>query len=132
MKVIFAVAASLLSVQVFADTKSFDVKAEVSINGKLISRPHIVTKPNELASISQMDENKRETIIEVIASDYSSEKIKDGIMMRFTVSYNDNGKRTVISKPQIVSISGETAEILVGEKEKTDALKIKVVATRVR
>lgn len=132
MKVISIVVAGLLSMQCFASTQAFDVKAEVSVDGKLITNPHIMTKPNELASISQKVENNREILIELTASDYKSKDTKDGIMMKFAVSRIEAGKRTLISTPQIVALPGEEAEIAVGQTAtKTESVKIKVIATRV-
>lgn len=118
--------------QCFASTKAFDVKAKVSVDGKLISSPHIMTKPNELASISQKVENNRKILIELTASDYKSKDTKDGIMMKFAISRVEAGKRTLISTPQIVALPGEEAEIAVGQTAtKTESVKIKVIATRV-
>ncbi len=130
MKVIIAIVAGFISSTGYASTKSFDVKAALSIGGKLISKSHIITKPSELASISQKDENSRETVFEVIATD-SSEATKEGIMMKFSVSYNYRGKRTVISKLQIVAIPGEEAQISVGQVGKNESVNINVIATRV-
>ena len=132
MKYFIILATGLFCINAFAGTKSFDVKAQVSINGKLISSPHIITKPNELASISQKGDNNKQTLIELIASDYSTKDTKDGIMMKFTVSSIDNGKKTVISKPQIIALPGEPAEILVGETGKADSVRVSVVATRIQ
>jgi hypothetical protein len=47
------------------------------VDGKLISSPHIMTKANELASISQKVENNRKILIELTASDYKSKDTKD-------------------------------------------------------
>ncbi|MCC6138947.1 MAG: hypothetical protein IT287_09970 [Bdellovibrionaceae bacterium] len=133
MKIIFSIASLLISIQTYANTKEFDIKAEISIDGKIVSKPQIITKPNETASISQDNGGKNaKTIIEVIASDDVSGKVKDGIMMKFTVSYINGKKRTVVSKPQIIAKSGETAEIAVGDKGQPDALMMKVIATRVQ
>ena len=130
MKITFAIAVFLLSATAFSATKSFDVKAKVSLNGKLVSTPHLVTLPNELASISEVDKNKNEMKIELVASDYSNEKTKDGILMNFTVSYLKNGKQTIVARPKIVALPGETATISVGNRGDVDALELKVVATR--
>jgi hypothetical protein len=131
MKLILVISAFLLSLQCFASTKAFDVKAEVSIDGKLVSRPHIVTKPNELASINQKLQGDKDILIEMTASDYHSKDPKNGIMMKFTVSRLDEGKRTVLATPQIVALPGEEAMIEIG-KAKAETVKVKVLATRVQ
>ena len=122
----------LISTPAFASTKAFDIKAELSLNGKLVSKPHIITKANELASIEQTDQNNHKTIIEVVASDYTSDKVKNGIQMNFTVSRIENGQKNIISKPQIIAAPGEVAEIAVGEKANPDLLRMTVIAKRVQ
>jgi hypothetical protein len=124
------ISASLFSLQCFASTKAFDVKAEVSLDGKLISRPHIVTKPNELASINQKLQDNRNILIEMTANDYHSKNPKNGIMMKFTVSRLDAGKRTVLATPQIVALPGEEAMMEIG-KANAETVKVTVIATRV-
>jgi Flp pilus assembly secretin CpaC len=115
----------------FAATKAFDVKAEVSLDGKPVSTPHIVTKPNELASVTQKAADNSEIQIEMIATDYTSKDTKDGIMMKFKVYRNADGNRTELSRPQIVALPGEEAQIIVGKTGKIPAVSVKVVATRV-
>lgn len=133
MSIISIIAAGLLSFPCFAATKAFDIKAEVSIAGKLISSPHVVTKPNELVSISQKGEDSKEILVELIASDFKSKDPKNGIMMKFTVSRVDAGKRTLLSTPQIVALPGEEAEITVGgDAAKPESVKVKVLATRLQ
>jgi hypothetical protein len=123
--------ALLLSLPCFASTKAFDVKAEVSVDGKFISNPHIVTKPNELASINQKLEDNKEILIEMTANDFHSKNPKNGIMMKFTVSRLDAGKRTVLATPQIVALPGEEAMMEIG-KANAETVKVKVIATRVQ
>jgi hypothetical protein len=127
MKSLFVIIIGLLSLQSFAGTNNFDIKAELSIHGKLVARPHIVAIPNEMVTIRQMDGNHKETLIEMVASE-----VKDGVMMKFTVIYIENGKNTVISKPQILALFGEPAEITVGEDGEQETLNLKVIATRVQ
>lgn len=131
MKFMLVISAFLLSLPCFASTKAFDVKAEVSVDGKLISNPHIVTKPNELASINQKLEDNKEILIEMTANDFQSKNPKNGIMMKFTVSRLDAGKRTVLATPQIVALPGEEAMMEIG-KANAETVKVKVIATRVQ
>ncbi len=113
-------------------TKGFDLKAEVYIDGKLVSSPHLSTAPNERAKISQKTAANPDTTIEVVASDYASAQADNAIKIQFTVTRFENGKRKVISRPQIVSLSGVPAELSLAETGKPEALKIKVIATRVQ
>lgn len=130
MKAILLSTLTFISANSFAATNSYQIRAEVSVDGKVISRPQLVTLANETASISQKNDDGSETTLEVLTTDSSAE-IKDGIKMQFTVSYNVDGKRKVISKPTIVTIPGETAEITVGKTATTEELKLKVIATRI-
>jgi hypothetical protein len=130
MKFALAIAASLLSLQCFANTRAFDIKAAVSIDGKLISSPHIVTKPNELASISQKIEGNKEILIEMTASDFTSKETKDGIIIKFTLSEISAGKKTAIAKPQIITTPGQSAEVTEEKAPNIESVNVKVIATR--
>lgn len=133
MKISILIISLFLSSIAMSATKSFDLKMELSIDGKHVSSPHIISLPNQKASITQRDDNKKEeSFIEVTASDVTNDKIKNGIFMKFVVGYNKEGQRKIISQPEILAKAGEEAEITVGSDDATETLKLKVVANRVQ
>lgn len=127
MKLVALVLAFLCS-PAFASTVSYDLKMELSINGKPVSSPRLIVKSGEMGSISQTADTE-ESFIEVIATEGQVQGHK-GIMMNFTIGYiGKNSDRTIVSKPQILAKENEPALITVGEKDGTE-LSVSVVAKR--
>lgn len=112
----------------FASTNGYDLKMDLSMNGKHVSSPRIIVKAGEKGTINQKTDTE-ESFIEVVATEGQVQNNK-GIMMNFTVGYiGKNGERTIVSKPQILAKENEPALITVGEKDGTE-LSLSVVAKR--
>lgn len=112
----------------FASTNGYDLKMDLSMNGKHVSSPRIIVKAGEKGTINQKTDTE-ESFIEVVATEGQVQNNK-GIMMNFTVGYiGKNGERTIVSKPQILAKENEPAQITVGEKDGTE-LSLSVVAKR--
>ena len=111
MKSIFAVAFLFSSVS-FATTSGYELKVDLSIDGKLISSPRIITIAGEKASISQrIEKSKNGTFIEVIAKDVP-DSVPNAIRMDFVVGTIDHdGKKTVLATPSIITLENEKAMI---------------------
>ncbi len=122
----------LFATQALGATKSFTVKVQVSIDGKLVSSPNFITKPNELASVSQRIENGETILVEMIAADYIAKNEKNAIQMKFTVSRVSRAGRSIISELQIVGLPGETATISEMQEGNGSSLEVKAVATRLQ
>ncbi len=121
---------TLLASTAFANTNGYELKMDVSMNGKHISSPRVVTKSGEMATITQKNETE-ESFIEVITEEGELQGHK-GILMKFTVGLiGANGKRTIVSRPQILALENEPAQISVGKKDGgAEQLSLSVVAKR--
>jgi type II secretory pathway component GspD/PulD (secretin) len=112
----------------FASTNAYDLKMELSLNGRPLSSPHLVVKEGEKASILQ-DSNGEKTFVDVV----TTEKMMDGervVFMDFKIgTISATGERKVIASPQITTFENEKAKISVGEDGKED-VSLSVVATR--
>jgi type II secretory pathway component GspD/PulD (secretin) len=112
-----------------ATTNGYDLKMDLSLNGKHISSPRVIVKASETATITQKTDTE-ETFIEVIAAEGEIQNHK-GILMKFTVgTINKDGKRTIISKPQILAKENEKSQITVGESGSSENLSLSVLAKR--
>lgn len=113
----------------FASTNGYDLKMDLSMNGKHISSPRVIVKAGETATITQKTDTE-ESFIEVVATEGEVQNHK-GIVMKFTVgTISKNGQRTIVSKPQILAMENEKAEIIVGEDGGKEQLSLSVVAKR--
>lgn len=123
-----AVVLAFIGSSTFASNNGYDLKMDLSMNGKYVFSPSITVKAGEMKSIRQKTDTQ-ESFIEVVATE-GQVKNNKGIMMNFTVGYiGKNGERKVISKPQILAKENEPALITVGEKDGTE-LSLSVVAKR--
>lgn len=127
MKMLAATLA-ILGSSAFATTNGYDLKLDLSFNGKHISSPRMTVKAGEVATITQKTETE-ESFIEVVATDEPIEN-HSGILMKFVVGViGKNGMRTIKAKPQIVANESEPAQITIGEKN-GDEVSLSVVANR--
>lgn len=124
-KMIFAL--TLMCASVASAAPGFDLKMRVSLNnGRQVASPHVITKANELVTMS-VGNPDGEMFIELIAT----EKGADQIFMSFTIGHlNADGTRQVISKPQITALENETASIQVGD-DTGEVLSLTVLAKKI-
>ena len=112
----------------FAATNGYDLKMDLSLNGKHISSPRVIVKAGETATVTQKTDTE-ENFIEVVATEGSIQKHK-GILMNFVVGViGKNGERTIKAKPQVLAKENEPAQITVGEKN-GEEVSLSVVANR--
>lgn len=112
-------------------TKAYDLDMQLSLNGKLVSSPRIITKVGEATTIIQKTDGETEQrYIEVTAID-SSILGNKGIMMTFVVgSISKDGERKILSKPQVFAQENKKAEVTVGHGDNKETLSLSVVAKR--
>lgn len=128
-KLLVAVAC-LFSVSAFASEKAFDLKMDLSIEGKHVSSPRIVVKEGEKGTITQ-ESNGEKSFIEVVAKEEKAPNGKQAIHMTFVVGkIATDGTRTIVSQPQIISIPNEKAQITVGENGKPEVISLSVIANK--
>lgn len=130
----------LLSVLVFTSfnafsairkTKAYDLKMQLSLNGKIISSPQITAKVGEAALITQkINDTDEMSFIEVTAID-GTILGNTGIMMTFKVGTIDaNGEKTIYSKPHVFAKENKEAEIVVehGTGDSKELMSLTILA----
>ena len=128
MKLLVLFFAFLTSLFSFAATQSYQITTKFFVDGKLVSSPRITTLPGEAAEVSQHSDDSPDNIkIKVIATDLSNDKVKDGILMKFDIVYQ-NGARILKASPEILAASGSDADITIGDKK--GEIQLKVTAIR--
>lgn len=117
-------------IAVSATPKQFNLKMDLSIDGKHASSPQLIVKEGQKALIQQGDKNQT-TFIEVVAIEEKSVEDKS-ILMKFVIgTIEKDGSRKVISTPQIRTLPSEKAEVRVGDQERPEAISFSVIPTPV-
>ncbi|MBL7557715.1 MAG: hypothetical protein JNM24_17935 [Bdellovibrionaceae bacterium] len=103
--------------------QSVKMTMALSLNGKILSRPEIITQLNSLASISQKsDSSPKELLIEVLPSLQKTNN-QESILMKFKVGHKENGQIKWFSSPQILAKNNQEAEITVHSNNSNDEYK---------
>ena len=90
-----------------ADKEAITLDMSLSIDGKLISKPRVVSISGKTASITSASDDEDGVFIEVTPTLQN----KNEVFMKFIVAKLEKGKKTILSKPQMISILGKQAEI---------------------
>ena len=123
---VFLTSAAFANISQF---NGYDLKMKLSVNGKIISAPHILTKAGETTTITQKTEDE-ESFVEVTAID-GSILGTEGIMMTFVVGTIDkDGQRTITSRPQIFAKENKQSKVTVEQDGRNEILLLSVVAKR--
>jgi type II secretory pathway component GspD/PulD (secretin) len=110
-------------------TNGYDLKIDLSLDGKHVSSPHMIVKAGESATATLKNGNK-ENFIEVVANEERSKDF-DGILIQIAIgTIEENGKRTIISRPQILTKENEPVQISIGEKNGAEEVALSVIAQR--
>lgn len=110
----------------FAVTNGYELKMDLSMNGKHISSPRIIVKAGEVAMITQKTDSE-ESFVEVVATEGEVQNHK-GIMMKFIIgTIGKNGERIVVSKPQILAKEKQEVQIETGPPQ----VSLSVIAKRI-
>lgn len=119
----------VFSFRVFAASKVYDLKMDLQVNGKRISSPRVFVKEGEVARVDEASSHSK-SFIEVVASEGEVQNRK-GILMNFTVGYiGKDGKRKIVSQPQVLAKENEIASIDVNNMNGKEKLKLSVLAQR--
>lgn len=112
---------------VIASTTSYELKMDLSLNGKHVSSPRIIANEGEVATIVQESDDK-ETFIDVITT---KADIKNTVMMTFTVgTIGKNGERTILARPQVLARENEAASFSQGKTGGQEIISLSVTAKR--
>lgn len=127
---VFLLGLFFISGEILAGTNGYELKINLSLNGKFISSPVILVKEGELATVDQKD-SKDSSYIEVKATE-SIVSDKKRIKMHFTVGIIDNsGQKIVTSKNNIIVRENETTKITLNENEDNSKhLAMSIIAKR--
>lgn len=110
-------------------SNGYDLKMELSMNGKKVSSPRIVVREGETGSITQETAYEK-TFIEVVAKEGSIQN-NEGILMNFVVKYvGQGGKRTIVLKPQVLAKENKPAQITMGEEDGKETISLSILAQR--
>lgn len=129
MKILIVIYAILFTTSVFAAKKGYDLNMELSVNGKKLSSPRFIFEEGKTGLITQKLGSEK-IFLEVVATE-SEVKENKGILMKFKVGYLKNdGTRTMVSKPTILSKAGQQTSFTVGNDSGKDIINLNVVANR--
>lgn len=111
-----------------AGTKGYDLRMDLTIDGKFKSSPSVLLKEGETATIFRkidVDEN----FIEVVATEGKS---KNGILMKFVVGkIGEDGERIILARPEILAKENQPASITLGGNEGgSEKMSLSVIATK--
>lgn len=120
------------SMEIYSQLKSTNAEVQgqsvkmtiaLSLNGKIVSKPQIITHLNSMASISQKsDSSARELLIEVLPSLQNANN-QEAILMKFKVGHKEHGQIKWFSSPQILAKNNQEAEITVQSNNPNDEYK---------
>lgn len=128
MKKITTIFLLLIGSPAFASTIGYDLKVELSMNGKHVSSPRLITREGETASITQ-ESNGKKIFMDVIAMEEPTDN-QQGILMSFVVgTISAMGEKKIVSTPKIITLENEEAQITVGQQGQEE-LSLSIVATR--
>lgn len=129
MTKLFLAMISLFSLSALASVNVYDLQIELAMNGQHALSPRVVTPEGEAAMLTLKTEGEG-SFIEVVASEGEIQGSK-GILMKFVVGVIDeDGQRTILSKPQLLAQENEKAEITIYEDDDKEILSLSVIAQR--
>jgi hypothetical protein len=128
MKSLLATLLFLLSAPAVGATNGYELKMNLSFEGKLVSSPQMIVKAGEQATITQKS-GAEESFIEVIAKEGEIQGHK-GILMNLVVGViGQDGRRTIKAQPQILAKENEKAVVTVNQGQ-VGEVSLSVIATR--
>lgn len=111
--------------------KTYNLKMELSVNGKMVSAPIINVIEGEKALITQ-DDGAQKSFIEVMAKREITRKGQAAIFMDFTVGQlMADGSKSIKASPKIYVAENNKAEIRVAGTD-SDTLDLSVIVNEVK
>lgn len=110
-------------------TLKYEIAMDVFVGGKKVSSPRVITNIGETASITQTNgESGFGFEVQSQESTFNGESM---IHLKLQVDAIDaQGAKTVLAKPEILTLEGQEAEVTVGGKDEDRDLRIVVKARR--
>lgn len=125
----------MISTQAFSATTGYDLKMDLSLNGKHFSSPRLYIQEGVVGSIEASAKDKSGYLdtnyIDVKATEVLVDK-KKRIKMNFTVGiFDKTGLKTVTSKSNVIVRENENVKVTLSENEdSTKHLVLSIVAKR--
>lgn len=133
MKYLITTLLLLLATTAFAATTSYDLKMQISLDGKLISTPEIITHTGVATTFSS-GTGTDDISIEVLATE-TSVNDKKGILLNFVFKTTVKGGQktsTTSRKAEVLVTEGKPTTFTVGDaKSGKEELSLTVVAKKV-
>lgn len=105
------------------------VKAEIIVDGNVVSTPRFIVRANEPASLEMDSENPATSLrMTLTAEDFSSASIADGIDLKMTMDYK-TPTQNLQANPRIVVLPGEKALVAL-DTESGGTIEMRVIAER--
>ena len=128
MRFLIFIMGLFISTSLWASTPGYDLKLELSLDGKVVASPRIVVQEGKVGTLTQ-ESGDNKIFFEIVASEGEIQGNR-GILLKLKIGLiNNDGSRTIISQPQILAKPGEEAHITVGQDDKEE-MTLKVIATR--
>lgn len=105
----------------------YKVKAEVLVDGRLVSSPQFIVRPKDPASLEMKSESPPDTTLQMrlTAFDSASADVTDGIALEMDVDY-ETQDRHVRASPRIIVTPGEEGVVTLG----SSGVQMKITAER--
>ena len=119
----------LICNSVFASSTFYDLKMELSLNGKHAHSPRIIVKEGLPATFTiKNNDNDKETFIDVIATKAVND---NAIMMEFKIGTIDkDGERTILASPKVIANENQATRISQNEHDGQEQISLTVTAKK--
>lgn len=126
MKTILVAIFLFSNLSALAAPRLYEIKMDLSFNGKKASSPRIIVSEGETGMVTQENSDGK-TFVEVTAREGSVQN-RQGILMSFVVGAIDkNGNKTILSKPQILAKENQMARFTSGSKDGNEEMSLSVL-----
>lgn len=121
----------IISFNLLAESKNtYDVKIDLSLNGKYISSPRIILNENQEGNLKQKDETGKEHFIDLIIQHKETKIVKNGVLMKFAIGTMEKGVKKIVAKPHLFTRENQSAEISQSDEKGKENISIKVIAIK--
>lgn len=107
----------------------YKVKAEIILDGKIVSSPRFIVLPNEPASLEMKSDHPKSALrMMLTAADFSSDDIADGIDLKMNLDYKTQTS-SFRANPHVVVTPGLEGTVTIGSNT-NNTLEMRITAER--
>lgn len=111
----------------FASVPSYNVKMDLSLNGRHIFTPDIVAREGVVSTVTHNVDGE-ETFVDILPM---KDKSKDLIVMKMTVgTIGKNGERTILGTPEIMTKENVRASFSQGGTKRQEEYSLSLTAKK--